>query len=76
LIVPGSAVIVSFVDFLISGIILLALMAWYNFVPSWRILTLPVFVLIAFTASMGVGLWLSALNVKYCDFPYLVPFLL
>lgn len=75
LIVPGSAVIVSFVDFLISGIILLALMAWYNFVPSWRILTLPVFVLIAFTASMGVGLWLSALNVKYRDFRYLVPFL-
>lgn len=76
LIVPGSAVIVSFVDFLISGIILLALMAWYNFfVPSWRILTLPVFVLIAFTASMGVGLWLSALNVKYRDFRYLVAFL-
>jgi lipopolysaccharide transport system permease protein len=52
-----------------------ALMTWYNFVPSWRILTLPVFVLIAFTASMGVGLWLSALNVKYRDFRYLVPFL-
>ncbi len=53
-----------------------ALMTWYNFVPSWRILTLPLFVRIAFTASMGVGLWLSALNVKYRDFRYLVPFLL
>lgn len=75
LIVPASAVIVSFVDFLISGMIMLGLMAWYNFVPSWRILTLPVFILIAFAASMGVGLWLSALNVKYRDFRYVVPFI-
>ena len=75
LIVPASAVIVSFVDFLVSGMIMLGLMAWYNFVPSWRILTLPVFILIAFAASMGVGLWLSALNVKYRDFRYVVPFL-
>jgi len=75
LIVPASAVIVSFVDFLISGLIMLALMAWYNFVPNWRILTLPIFVLIAFVASMGAGLWLSALNVKYRDFRYIVPFI-
>lgn len=75
LIVPTSAVIVSFVDFLISGMILLALMAWYNFVPSWRILTLPVFILIAFAAAMGGGLWLSALNMKYRDFRYIVPFI-
>ena len=75
LIVPTSAVIVSFVDFLISGIILLALMAWYNFVPDWRILTLPLFVLIAFAASMGAGLWLAALNVEYRDFRYIVPFI-
>ena len=74
LIVPASAVIVSFVDFLISGIILLALMAWYNFVPDWRILTLPLFITIAFAAAMGVGLWLAALNVKYRDFRYIVPF--
>ena len=75
LIVPASAVIVSFVDFMISGIILLALMAWYNFVPSWRILTLPVFILIGFAAAMGGGLCLSALNVKYRDFRYIVPFI-
>lgn len=75
LIIPASAVIVSFVDFLISGIILLALMAWYNFVPSWRVVTLPLFILIAFAASMGVGLWLAALTVKYRDFRYIVPFL-
>jgi len=75
LIVPASAVIVSFVDFLISGIILLGLMAWYDFLPSWRILTLPFFIIIAFAASMGAGLWLAALNVKYRDFRYIVPFI-
>lgn len=75
LVVPASAVIVSFVDFLVSGMILLALMAWYNFVPTWRILTLPLFILIAFAASMGGGLWLAALNVKYRDFRYIVPFI-
>jgi len=67
--------LVSFVDFLISGIIMFGLMVRYDFVPSWRILTLPLFILIAFAASMGVGLWLSALNVKYRDFRYVVPFL-
>lgn len=76
LIVPTSAVIVSFVDFLISGIILLGLMAWYNFVPDWRILTLPIFILIACAASMGVGLWLAALNVQYRDFRFVVPFII
>ncbi|MEH1965223.1 ABC transporter permease [Nostoc sp.] len=75
LIVPTSAVVVSFVDFLISGMILLALMAWYNFVPSWRILTLPLFIAIAFAASMGAGLWFASLNVKYRDFRYIVPFI-
>lgn len=75
LIVPTSAVIVSFVDFLISGFILLGLMTWYNFLPSWRILTLPFFGAIAFMAAMGAGLWLAALNVQYRDFRYIVPFL-
>lgn len=75
LIVPASAVIVSFVDFLISGIIMLALMAWYNFVPDWRILTLPLFIIIAFAAAMGGGLWLAAFNVQYRDFRYIVPFI-
>lgn len=75
LIVPISAVIVSFVDFMVSGIILLGLMAWYKYVPTWRILTLPLFVSIAFAASIGVGLWLAALNVEYRDFRYIVPFI-
>lgn len=76
LIVPTSAVIVSFVDFLISGTILIGLMAWYDFVPSWRIVTLPFFVFAAFVAAMGVGLWFAALNVQYRDFRYIVPFVI
>ncbi|PZO19272.1 MAG: phosphate ABC transporter permease [Leptolyngbya foveolarum] len=75
LVVPISAVVTSFVDFMISAIILLGLMAWYNFVPSWRIVTLPVFIAIAFAASIGSGLWLCSLNVKYRDFRYIVPFI-
>ncbi|HCF30628.1 MAG TPA: phosphate ABC transporter permease [Cyanobacteria bacterium UBA11049] len=75
LIVPASAVIVSFVDLLISGVILLGLMAWYDFVPDWRIITLPLFIAIAFAAALGGGLWLAALNVKYRDFRHIVPFI-
>jgi len=74
LVVPTSAVIVSFVDFLISGIILVGLMLWYGFAPDWRILTLPLFIFIAFAAAMGAGLWIAALNVKYRDFRYIIPF--
>jgi lipopolysaccharide transport system permease protein len=75
LIVPIAAVMVAFVDFLISFAILVALMAWYQFVPGWQILLLPVFTGIAFLASLGVGLWITALNVKYRDFRYVIPFI-
>lgn len=75
LIIPASSVITSFVDFLISGVILVGLMIWYRFVPDWRILTLPFFIVLAFAAAMGFGLWLTALNVKYRDFRYVVPFI-
>ena len=75
LIIPSSAVVVSFVDFLVSGMILLGLMAWYNFIPGWRIVTLPFFIAIAFAAAIGGGLWLASLNVKYRDFRYIVPFI-
>lgn len=75
LIVPTSALVVCFVDFLVAGMILLGLMIWYDFVPSWRIITLPILIAIAFMAALGVGLWLASLNVKYRDFRYLVPFI-
>lgn len=74
LVIPTSAVIVSFVDFLISFVILAGLMAWYGYVPDWHMLTLPLFVVIAFAAAMGAGLWMAALNVKYRDFRYIIPF--
>lgn len=75
LVVPISAVIVSFVDFLVSFIILIGLMIFYGFVPPIQILLLPVFTLIAFFAAIGFGLLLAALNVKYRDFRYIVPFI-
>jgi len=75
LIVPASAVITSFADFLITFVLLLGMMAWYQFWPDWRVLTLPLFMVLAFGAAMGLGLWLSALNVKYRDFRYIVPFI-
>jgi lipopolysaccharide transport system permease protein len=74
LVIPASAVIVSFVDFLLSGLILVGLMLWYGFAPSARLIALPLFILVAFAAAMGSGLWISALNVKYRDFRIIVPF--
>ncbi|MFQ5355794.1 MAG: ABC transporter permease [Mariprofundaceae bacterium] len=71
---PVSAVIVSLVDFIISFVILACLMVWYNFIPDVRILLLPIFIVIAFLASLGAGLWIAALNVKFRDFRYIIPF--
>ena len=75
LIVPASSVIVSAVDFLISLALLGLLMLGYGFVPSWTLLFMPFFFLLATLAALGAGFWLSALNVKYRDFRYIVPFL-
>ncbi len=75
LIVPASAVIVSFVDFAISMVLLGVLMAIYHVWPGWPVLMLPVFTLLALLASAGAGIWLAALNVKYRDFRYVVPFI-
>ena len=72
--IPTSSVIVSFVDFLLSFVMLLVLMVWYQFIPSWRMVTLPLLTLLAFGAAMGVGLWFASLNVKYRDFRFIVPF--
>jgi lipopolysaccharide transport system permease protein len=74
LIIPFSAVVVSFVDFLVSLAIMAGLMLWYGFTPGWQLLALPLFTLLAFGAALGAGLWIAALNVKYRDFRYIVPF--
>ena len=75
MIVPASAVIVSFVDFIISMGLLALLMAYYTVWPHWHLLALPIFTLLALVASTGAGLWLAALNVEYRDFRYVVPFI-
>jgi lipopolysaccharide transport system permease protein len=75
LIVPSAAVVTSFIDFLISFVILIGMMLWYRFLPDWHIVLLPFFVLLAFLASLGPGLWITALNVKFRDFRYIIPFL-
>jgi lipopolysaccharide transport system permease protein len=75
LIIPAGAVITSLVDFLISAALLVALMIWFRFLPDWRMLTLPLFTLTAFLAALGPGLLLTALNVKFRDFRYVVPFI-
>lgn len=75
LIVPSSAIIVCVVDFIISLVLLFLLMSWYGVWPDWRMLTLPLFFLLALLCALGSGLWLAALNVKYRDFRYVVPFI-
>jgi lipopolysaccharide transport system permease protein len=75
LIVPIATIVVAFVDFLISFCILFLLMAWYGFLPDWRILFLPLFGLLVFLASIGPALWITSLNVKYRDFRYVIPFI-
>lgn len=74
LIVPAAAVATAFADFLVSLAILAALMLGYRFAPGWNVLFLPAFVLLALLASLGPGLWATALNVKYRDFRYVIPF--
>lgn len=75
MIVPSSAIIVCIIDFLISLVLLFMLMAWYGLMLSWRILALPIFFLLALFCTLGAGLWLASLNVKYRDFRYVVPFI-
>jgi lipopolysaccharide transport system permease protein len=76
MIVPTATVVVALVDFLISFCTLLALFVWYRFTPGWQIVFLPAFVILAFAASLGPALWLTALNVRYRDFRYVIPFVI
>jgi lipopolysaccharide transport system permease protein len=75
MIIPASSVITSLVDFLISLALMFGLLIWFKVVPSVNLVFLPLFILMAFLASFGVGLWLTSLNVKYRDFKHVVPFL-
>jgi lipopolysaccharide transport system permease protein len=75
MIIPAGAVITSLVDLLVSAGLLVVLMIWFRFMPDWRILTLPLFTLMALLAALGPGLLLTALTVKYRDFRYIIPFI-
>lgn len=76
LIVPAASIGVAITDLLISLGLLAGLMAWHQFVPGWQIVLLPAWMVLAVIASLGPSLWISALNVKYRDFRYVLPFLL
>jgi lipopolysaccharide transport system permease protein len=75
LIIPTSSVITSFIDFLITFVILLVMFIIYQYMPPGRIWLMPLFWVMAFFASFGPGLWLTAMNVKYRDFRYIIPFI-
>lgn len=76
LIVPASSIVVSIVDFLITFLLMLGLMVWFQVAPTWRLLLLPAFLLLALATALGAGLWLAALNIKFRDFRYIVPFII
>jgi lipopolysaccharide transport system permease protein len=75
LIIPTSAVIASVLELIISGGLLFALMMVYGMTPDWRIVALPFFAVLAFAAAVGAGVWVAALNVRYRDFRYVIPFM-
>jgi lipopolysaccharide transport system permease protein len=76
LIVPAGAVVTAMVDFLISFALLILMMAWYHVVPTWRVCTVPFLMILAFMAALGPGLLITALNVKFRDFRYVIPFII
>ena len=75
IIIPSSSAVVALVDFGVNLAMLLVLMVWYGFAPAWRIVLLPVFVVIAVAASLGPALLVTALNVKFRDFRFIIPFI-
>ena len=76
LIVPASAVISGIIDFAIAFVFLLGMMLWFNIVPTWDAIALPIFLLLTLITALAVGLWLSALNVRYRDVGHTIPFLI
>jgi lipopolysaccharide transport system permease protein len=76
LIMPVSGILSPLVDFAVSFSILIVMMAYYGFIPTLNIVFLPLFILLALATSLGIGLWLSALNVQYRDFQYTIPFMI
>lgn len=76
LIIPLSSVVSGFVDVAFGFIVLLAMMYWYSITPTWGVIALPILLILAAATALGVGLWLAALNVRYRDIGYVIPFLI
>jgi lipopolysaccharide transport system permease protein len=76
LLVPASSIVVSLVDFLITLVLMLCLMVWYQIMPTWRMLMLPALLALALATALGAGLWFAALNTKFRDFRFIVPFVI
>lgn len=76
IIIPVSSIIVGLIDFAISLAIMAGILIWYGYLPDWRVVTLPLFLVLAFLPLAGFCLWFAALNVKYRDFKYIIPFVL
>lgn len=75
IVVPASSVVTGFIDFMISGALMILLLVWYRFIPPVNLVFLPFFVVLAFLASFGAGLWIAALMVQFRDFRFIVPFI-
>lgn len=75
IIVPTSSIVGSLMDFLISFALFLGVMAWYGIAPTFHILFLPVFLILMMMTALGMGYWLSALNIEYRDVAYALPFI-
>lgn len=75
LVIPLASVLPAVVDFAIAFVVLLGMMVFYHITPTWNLIWLPAFLLLALITALGVGLWLSAMNVKYRDIRYVIPFL-
>jgi lipopolysaccharide transport system permease protein len=76
MLVPASAVLTSFVEFCISAVLLFGMMVFYHSYPTWHVLFIPALVLLVFAGAAALGLWLSALTVRYRDLRIVVPFLI
>ncbi|MFC1591407.1 ABC transporter permease [Thermodesulfobacteriota bacterium] len=76
IIIPSTPIVVGLIDFCISFCILAVLIVWYGFYPDWKILVLPLLLALAALTSLGAGYWISAMNVKYRDFKYILPFII
>jgi lipopolysaccharide transport system permease protein len=76
MVIPTSSVVVSLVDFSVSLFILAVMMVLFRIVPTWHLLTLPLFLVLAFVTSLGPGLFITALNVRYRDFRFVLPFII